>query len=1010
MIVLHAGELDGSLALWGELSDAPAKKAPRGAHPFSADWQEIRDALAEHGMDVRRSHSVAGIWLPSVRGAPVPSGQALAGPHKRAGLRRWDVEAAWLSPGDAAQLLAAARGGGPVAGMAAGPDLAYWSDALRLAASMVARQRVLPDLVEEHGKYSAVWRPVLVGKDYERFAALAKRMPPAGRAFDRGTKAPPKRPPAEALGRILSALADHLVRSAASAAMPAAYSRRRRFDSAHDSWLHGLRAADGVLDDSEEAAELAASVREWQRPVSVAHDSPFRLCFRLEEPENPRAKPSSRAWFVRYLIQSRSDPSLTVPAGSAGRKNGATEALGKHGLHAKEFLLTSLGQAAGIVDGMSGRLEKHGLHGYSLDAAGAYKFLSEEAPVLEQLGYGIILPAWWVGGGTKSRLSAQASVAPSMRAKGNLTLRSVVKFDWKLSLGDQKVTLKEMQALVRAKSPLVSIRGQWVETGSGEIRRAVDFLAKQKRGTLGGSIMMEFGARPALENLDVSMTSADPRVSDILGRLRGEASMEKLPQPEGFSGKLRPYQKRGYWWLAFLQELGLGGCLADDMGLGKTIQMLALIQRYRREGGKGPVLLVCPTSVMDNWSKEASRFAPELSTAIHHGAGRKKNKAFAKEAAGCDVVITSYALLHRDVGFVSKVRWGGAVLDEAQNVKNPGTKQARAVRSLGADFRFALTGTPVENNVGDVWSIMEFLNPGLLGTQADFKRRFFVPIHARGDDGAARALRHTLGPFMLRRLKTDKSIISDLPKKMEMNVYCSLTKEQASLYASVLADLEEKLNSAEGIGRKGLILAILSKLKQVCNHPAHFLKDRSAVQGRSGKLARLTEMLEEVIGAGERALVFTQFVEMGEILQKHLQETFGREVLFLHGGVPKRRRDGMVERFQGGGSSVLIVSLRAGGTGLNLTAANHVFHFDRWWNPAVENQATDRAFRIGQRRNVHVYKMVCVGTMEEHIDDLIRSKKKISETVVGAGEGWLTEMSNRDIGRVLALSGEATRI
>lgn len=1007
VIVLHAGEIDGSLALWGESAEdgAPAKKAPRGAHPFAASWQDIQDALRSHGVRIDRRHSRTGVWLPSSGGRPLPSGWiAPAGARPRVSLKKWTVEAAWLRAEDAAAALSAARGSPVVAGMAAGPDFSYWADVFGLAASMVARQQILPDLEEEDGVYSAAWRPVLTGRDHERFAVLAKRMPAAARAVDRGTKTPPSAPPAEPLRRILSALVDHMARSAASAGLPPSYSRQRKFDSAHDAWLHGLRTQHSVLADPEGAGELASCIGEWQRTVAVAHDSPFRLCFRLEE---PGPKSPGRRWFVRYLVQSRSDPSLVVPADEAGDEAGA---LGKHGPRAKEFLLTALGHVSGIVEGMSGKLDKHGTAGYSTDVDGAYKFLIQEAPVLEQLGYGIILPSWWVGGGAKARLAAQASVTPSMRAKGNLTLGSIVKFDWKVSLGDQKLTVKEMERLVRAKAPLVSVRGQWVETGSGEIRKAVKFLSKHSRATLRESVMMELGAGGAPEWLDLSVSSDDARISGILDRLKGDASMEQLPQPDGFSGELRPYQVRGYSWLAFLQELGFGGCLADDMGLGKTVQMLALIQQYKLSGGKRPVLLVCPTSVMGNWQKEAARFAPGLSAVVHHGAGRKKNRAFARQAAGHDIVISSYALMYRDGGFVSKVGWGGAVLDEAQNVKNPDTKQARAARSLDAGFKFALTGTPVENNVGDVWSIMEFLNPGLLGTRAEFKRRFFVPIHARRDDGAMRALRRAIGPFMLRRLKTDKSVISDLPKKMEMNVYCSLTKEQASLYASVLADLEKKLKSTSGIERRGIILATLSKLKQVCNHPAHFLKDRSAVPGRSGKLARLTEMLGEVVESGERALVFTQFVEMGEILKGHVQEAFGREALFLHGGVTKKRRDQMVERFQGGGSSVLIVSLKAGGTGLNLTAANHVFHFDRWWNPAVENQATDRAFRIGQRRNVHVYKMICAGTMEERINELIEGKKRISETVVGAGEGWLTKLSDRDIRQVLALSGEATKI
>ncbi|HOW15099.1 DEAD/DEAH box helicase, partial [Methanosarcina sp.] len=423
-----------------------------------------------------------------------------------------------------------------------------------------------------------------------------------------------------------------------------------------------------------------------------------------------------------------------------------------------------------------------------------------------------------------------------------------------------------------------------------------------------------------------------------------------------------------------------------------------------------PVLLVCPTSVINNWRKEAARFTPELSVMVHQGTSRKKEEEFKKEAMNHAIVISSYGLLQRDVKFLKGVPWSGIVLDEAQNIKNPETKQAKAARALEADYRIALTGTPVENNVGDLWSIMEFLNPGFLGSQAGFKRNFFIPIQAERDPEAAGRLKDITGPFILRRLKTDTSIISDLPEKMEMKTYCTLTKEQASLYAAVLEDIEDAMDEAEeGIQRKGIILSALTRLKQVCNHPAQFLKDNSAVSGRSGKLARLTEMLDTVLENGEKALVFTQFAEMGKMLKEHLQASFGCEVLFLHGGVPRKQRDRMIERFQEGKEylPIFVLSLKAGGTGLNLTGANHVFHFDRWWNPAVENQATDRAFRIGQTKNVEVHKFICAGTLEEKIDEIIERKVQVAENVVGTGEDWLTELSNDELKDILALREEA---
>ena len=484
--------------------------------------------------------------------------------------------------------------------------------------------------------------------------------------------------------------------------------------------------------------------------------------------------------------------------------------------------------------------------------------------------------------------------------------------------------------------------------------------------------------------------------------------MEDMEPPAGFTGNLRPYQRRGYSWLSFLRRWGLGGCLADDMGLGKTVQTLALLQLDREAGETRPALLVCPTSVINNWKREAARFAPGLRVLVHHGAGRARGEKLGRAAAGHDMVVTSYGLLLRDVAAMRDVRWSGVILDEAQNIKNSQTKQAHAVRSIPSDYRFALTGTPVENSVADLWSIMEFLNPGFLGGPKSFRQRFLIPIQSGMDQGAAERLRRATGPFILRRLKTDRSIISDLPDKIEIKEYCSMTKEQATLYASVLRETERALEEAEGIQRRGIILGTLSKLKQVCNHPAHFLGDSSAIPERSGKLERLREMLEEVVESGDKALIFTQFVEMGHMLKRHIQEALGREVLFLHGGTPRRQRDSMVERFGDDGSvQVFVVSLKAGGTGLNLTAASHVFHFDRWWNPAVEDQATDRAFRIGQTRNVQVRKMICAGTFEEKIDQMIEQKKEMAKSVVGTGEAWLTELSNDELREVLALSQEA---
>jgi SNF2 family DNA or RNA helicase len=411
-----------------------------------------------------------------------------------------------------------------------------------------------------------------------------------------------------------------------------------------------------------------------------------------------------------------------------------------------------------------------------------------------------------------------------------------------------------------------------------------------------------------------------------------------------------------------------------------------------------------------NWKREIQRFGPPLRALVHHGGDRDKGKAFAQAAQAHDVVISTYGLARRDIDDLTEIPWSHLILDEAQNIKNPQAKQTQAIRKIPAGHRVALTGTPVENRLSELWSIMQFLNPGFLGSQARFRQDFALPIERYQDEHATRQLKELVGPFILRRLKTDPAIIQDLPEKVEIKVYCDLTPEQATLYEAVVRESLEQIESAQqdGIQRRGAVLGALMRLKQVCNHPAQFLGDGSALPGRSGKLERLGEMLEEALSVGDRALVFTQFAQMGHMLQSYLQSLFGLEVLYLHGGTPQKHRDGMVARFQQarGGPPIFILSLKAGGTGLNLTAANHVFHFDRWWNPAVENQATDRAFRIGQTRDVQVYKYLCAGTLEERIDMLIESKKALAESVVGAGEAWLTELGTDELRDVMRLRRE----
>lgn len=1056
MIILHAAWHQARLHLWGEATpeaQAAGKKSARTAgrraaakaatsavapHPFDADRTALLAAvtpeLPELADDVRLSD--AAVWLPTVGRQPLASSPLIAAAEGapqadgQAVLAAWRVTALPLKSAQAIELLAACAGRETLApGVIVGVDVAYWAVALRFGAALVARQQFLPGVRGEAGGWRAIWEPVFLGPETNRLTHLQRAMPHACRALTEiNVAAPPATPASAVLADFLREAVDGLVRSAAAAPTVArrpATARKRakaaaEFESLHDQWLHALGTDDGALTGAAgELQQLAEQVREWQRPLAASAAAPFRLCFRLEEPKAGEPRNGKRIaaaksdWYVRYLLQAADDPSLLVPAADVWTAKGRQAALLKRGaFNPREYLLAALGQAAGVSPRIERSLKAAAPAGYELDAAGAHEFLRETAWLLEQSGFGVLLPAWWTRKGTKQRLSVTAKVStPKFTGGGVLTLEEVVKFDWEVALGEQKLTQQELEALARLKAPLVKVRGQWVELNAEEIQAALEFWKKKDGGkaSVREVVRMALGAGETPQGLAVTGVEATGWLGEFLAQLEGRATFAELEAPPGFRGTLRPYQTRGYSWLDFLRSRGLGACLADDMGLGKTIQVLALLQHDWAANSRKPVLIVCPMSVVGNWQKEAERFTPELPVLVHHGAARGRGAAFKRAAGKHALVISSYALLHRDAEIFQQVAWGGLVLDEAQNIKNAQTKQARAARALKAGYRVALTGTPVENNVGDLWSIMEFLNPGWLGTQADFKRRFFVPIQAARDEAAAAALRRLTGPFILRRLKTDRAIISDLPEKNEMKVYCTLTKEQASLYEAVVGEAAEEIEASEGIRRKGVVLATLSLLKQVCNHPAHFLGDNSALAGRSGKLQRLGEMLEEALAAGDRALVFTQFAEMGELLRRYLQETFGREVLFLHGAVPKRRRDEMVARFQNDadGPRLFILSLKAGGTGLNLTAANHVFHFDRWWNPAVENQATDRAFRIGQRRDVQVHKFVCAGTLEEKIDEMIERKQALAEHIVGGGEGWLTELSNAALKELMALRAEA---
>ncbi len=824
-----------------------------------------------------------------------------------------------------------------------------------------------------------------------------------------------------------------------------------------DTWVRALGSPDGALGecDEDECIRLAGRLGVWHATSSATAES-VRTCFRIVPPAeedgegatpdttSASPRPGTRkknrppdpgeGWRVHFALQAVDDPSLVVSAEDVWSDGPELTAIARHVAHPDEHLLRGLGQAARLVPALGSALASAAPCDYTTDAAGILTFLRDGAPILEEAGFGVFAPPWWRASRTRLglRLKARTS-SKGGPASGVIGLDGLCDIRWEAVLGDDTIGLTELRQLARLKQPLVRVRGQWVELHLDEISAAI--TAVGKRGATGevmaaGTVLRSgLGFDQGPEGLPVVDVAADGWLGDLL-RGAEDRTLEPTPTPEGFSGELRPYQERGLGWLAFLGELGLGACLADDMGLGKTAQLLALLVHERARTaptpddppqpdiprtprraarpGLGPTLVVCPMSLVGNWQRETARFAPKLSVYVHHGPGRLTGKAFVQHAGRVDLVLSTYGLATRDVEVLSSVRWRRIVLDEAQQIKNGAARTTQSVRSIPAERRIAMTGTPVENRLSELWSIMEFLNPGILGSERSFREHFSDPIERGGDDDAAGKLRRITGPFVLRRLKTDRTIIADLPEKLEMKEFCVLTREQATLYQAVVDDMLARIDEAEGIERRGLVLATMMKLKQVCNHPAQFLGDGSSLAGRSGKLTRLVEVLDEAMAEGDRSLVFTQFTEMGGMLERHLRQRLHCDVLWLHGGVAKRARDSMVERFQGGdGPPVFLLSLKAGGTGLNLTAATQVVHFDRWWNPAVEDQATDRAYRIGQKHNVQVRKFVCGGTLEERIDVMIEAKRALAERIVGTGESWLTELSTDQLREVIALSTDA---
>jgi SNF2 family DNA or RNA helicase len=1016
--------------IWAEDGERPTGSSSRSLrparpHPFAAPVSAL--AALHPGKPV-----TATLLLPSRPGGPLASPELVRSRGPAAPPRGGPVLRAWTVPAlavDAAELE------DPADEARYGASVAHLRAVAALAADLAARGRVLPTLRRHGGHAFARWRPVVQGLDAVAFDALVAALPPVGRSEAVAPDAGPD--PHELMADALETLTDAAVRDRLARApqpvefLPPRPGRTPERQPAAEAWLAALLTADGRLDATVPATELSAleeAVAGWDA-VGADTTGEGRACFRLSEvstlhdPSDPGPDTLDQTgdgtrWVLEFLLQSTADPSLLVPAEQVWA-GGAARLLAEP----QELLLAELGRAALVYPALARALRQARPGHLDLTVDDAHEFLTTRAPLLVEAGFGVQLPRGWDGARRVGlTLSARSTPADRVLTRSGLGREQLAEFRWSIAVGDEELSEEEISELVATKAPLVRLRGRWVSVDAERLRKGLEFLrrARTRRdaGAPTAAEILELAQRHPddWDDGEVPLPVTDIRADGWIGELlagTAEQTITPIDVPSSFQAQLRPYQQRGVSWLAFLSALGLGACLADDMGLGKTVQMLAL-EAYERaarsEPGqrRAPTLLVCPMSLVGTWQREAARFAPDLRVLAHHGAGRAHGEQLLAAVAEADLVVTTYATAARDGDDLAQVAWRRLVLDEAQAVKNSRATHARAVRRFTAEHRVALTGTPVENRLSELWSIMDVLNPGLLGSADSFRIRYAIPVERHGSKDAAALLRRVTRPYLLRRVKTDPTIIDDLPDKIEVTQHYRLTREQASLYRTVVDDMLEKIEDSEGIERRGNVLAAMAKLKQVCNHPAQLLHDGSPVGRRSGKIIRLEEILAEILDEGDRVLCFTQFTEFGHMLVPHLSARFDTDVAFLHGGTTKARRDEMVTRFQAGdGPPIMLLSLKAGGTGLTLTAANHVIHLDRWWNPAVENQATDRAFRIGQRRNVQVRKFVCPGTVEERIDELITKKKALSSMVVGDGEGWLTELSTESLRELFALGGEA---
>jgi superfamily II DNA or RNA helicase len=1013
----------------GEAVFLPADPPRRGRVAFWAPG----GALPDHGVRPQE------LTLVSPRGAPA---------------RQETVPAVSVAVEQAVPLLTRCRALGASGRASAG--MAFWGAAATMGLNLLARGLLLPGTSPDGHD---AWRfGPLDGPAQERMAALAEAMPAGVRAVpgpragpgadtgaDTGAVQGPGVEPAAAevlLRAFLDAMADALTRTSAArhltggspfaVAAPPPVRRQR-------TWAIEVAAA---RDEARDAGGVAGGVagRETVRGPGrdAGRDPALEVSLRLEQsggagsgvPESHAAAsgagPRDRdggAWprdhgeageagagSFRAVVQLRSVADPSVLADAADLWAGTAAAPELFGPRARADTLLVLRRAVRVWAPVGRLLGSVAPTCLELTDEEAVALLGETARSLSAAGIDVHWPKGLVRELTATGVLEPAREGARPSAASFVASGALLDFRWQVALGDEALTEEELDRLVLAHRPIVRLRDQWVVVDRELVRR----LRRAARSGPPSLTAIDAVSAALTGHVEVDGEQVAVRTSGVLEELRARiadpearAAREPRRPPKALAATLRDYQLRGLNWLHRMTSLGLGACLADDMGLGKTVTLIALhLRRQERKATAGPTLVVCPASLLGNWEREIRRFAPTAAVRRFHGPGRELPLPDAGDTDGGGFVLTTYGTMRRDAERLARASWGLLVADEAQHVKNPHAQTAQALRRIPARGRVALTGTPVENSLSDLWALLDWTTPGLLGTLGSFRDRYAKAVEADRDGQAARQLAALVGPFLLRRRKSDPGVAPELPPKTETDRPVSLTREQVFLYESLVRQLMAEIEGADGMARRGLVMKLLTGLKQVCNHPAHFLKEpRSArLSGRSGKLELLDELLDTVLAEDGSVLVFTQYVAMGRLIERHLAER-GVAALFLHGGTAVARREQMVDAFQTGARRVFLLSLKAAGTGLNLTRAGHVVHYDRWWNPAVEDQATDRAYRIGQTQPVQVHKLIAEGTVEERVADMLRHKRELADAVLGSGEAAFSELSDGELVDLVTLRG-----